>query len=165
MSEENLIIWGKHGEEVHVGLYQAMVEIADEHELFNAVGACENWMQAQELLGTELLNSYFSAHFDSRWEDWCYDNDLEVAPRPDAWVPHNSMSDEMDIFLGGGRPDDPGRLGLPDDFFEFGTGGGNMLTGDWWVWSESDVPKLEQLAQKLGYKFQENFELVSRCIG
>ncbi len=164
MSEGKLIIWGRHGDSIHVGEYAAMTEIADEHEVYGMVLSCTSWHEARDLIGIEKLNHHFSAVFDGRWEDWCVDNDQPAVERPRDWLPDDLIADEMDIFLGGGRPDDPDRLGLPEEFFECGTGGGDMLIGDWWVWLEGDLPQLLELANRLGYRFEERSDVIGRCV-
>jgi hypothetical protein len=163
-----VIAWGRYQDVVYVAELGALERLAEVHELVNEVLNCETWAEVGDVVDKSQLEKHLGNVLDDFWVNHCEDNDLGQSERPIQWTPEDENSgppSQCESLWFGPQIDHPHSVNLPDDFFELGVGNGDMLLGDTWRWSESDLPQLAELAQQLGFAFEERQDLIDKCIG
>ena len=163
---EQTIVWGREDDVIYLGELNAVIMIARVHELGNEVLSSETWEQLQNESFIEEANEFLEGEFDALWEIYREEHDLPSSNRPRDWFPKDTdfaPPSDYEIFWWIPGIDNPDMVNLPEEFFELGESGGNMLKGDWHRWRESDLEHLEQLAKQLGYEFVNRQDLIERC--
>lgn len=161
-----IVVWGIEHDAVYVGELNAVIKIAQVYELVKEVRYSETWEQLQNESFIEEANEYLGGEFDALWEIYREEHDLPSSGRPRDWFPNDTdfaPPSAYEIFWWIPGLDNPEMVNLPEEFFEFGESGGNMMKGDWHRWRESDLKRLEQLAIELGYQFVNRQDLIERC--
>lgn len=156
------VAWGRADGIIHAGRLPEIELIGDIHQAVHSLAMYRTWPEAAEALGYSNIDRYFGFVLDGWWEDFCMNDDRPVVSRPEGWVPNGEIAvlewvSDLPVL------DSRDALGLPDEFFAFGTGGGNMLRGEYWYWSESDLPALAALSDHLRYEFIERQDLIDRA--
>ncbi len=169
MSEKNetkTIVWGRSDDSIYVGEFHAIEDLAALIEALNTVLYADSWADISDEFTRREIEEQLSSQLDGLWEWYREQEDLEETSRPKDWFPDDhafSKPSEYEEFWWVARLDHPDLLNLPDEFFELGISGGDMLIGDWHRWQEEDLPQLRELAIKLGFQFVERQDLIERC--
>lgn len=163
---DKIIVWGIEHDAIYVGELTAVTRIAQVHELVNEVLCSETWAQLQNESFVAEANEYLEEEFDGLWEIYREEHDLPSSNRPRDWFPKDTdfaPPSDYEIFWWIPGIDHPDMVNLPEEFFELGESGGNMLKGDWHRWKISELEQLKQLAMQLGYEFVNRPDLIERC--
>ena len=155
------IVWGLHAGIVYIGELTHLTRIADERQTLNRI-AFGTWAEALNGEGRDHLEDLFGAILDELWDQAELEHDSSIGERPRDWIPEATINPNDDLWSHYGVIDEVDPQ-LPEQFFEFGSGGGNMVRGDWWNWGLGDIGSLRQVANNLGLEFEENQDLIDRC--
>lgn len=161
-----LIVWGRSDDYIYVGEIHALEGLAARINALNTVLYAESWADISDDMTRREIEKHLGSQLDDLWESYREQEVLEETNRPRDWFPDDETfgkPSEYEEFWWVARIDDPDLLNLPDEFFDLGISGGDMLIGDWHRWREEDLPQLRSLANKLGYEFLERQDLIENC--
>jgi hypothetical protein len=119
---------------------------------------------AKDKLGIRKINEIASVLLDSLWEEHCEENEFEDNGRPTDWLPDSLIDFDDEYWEYWAQVRDPNSQGAPHPFYECGSGGSNMIRGDFWSWSVNDMPQLIQIANELGCEFTQRQDLFEQII-
>lgn len=165
-SNQQTIVWGRSGDAIFVGEIHAIEKLATLIEALHTVLYADSWAEISDEFTRREIEEQLSSQLDDLWESYREQENLESAIRPKDWFPDDHLfrkPSEYEVFWWVARLDHPDLLNLPDEFFELGASGGDMLIGDWHRWREEDLPQLRETARKLGFDFVERQDLIEKC--
>ena len=165
---EKVIAWGRFNGVIYVAELGALERIGELHGLANDVLSCDSWATVKEVIDGAHLEKHLGYVLDDLWHSYLDEEEIEFRERPAGWLPEDTnfaAPHNYELIWSTEKIYHQDSLNLPEEFFEFGVGGGNVMVGDTWRWSESDLPQLAELAQRLGYSFEERQDLIDKCIG
>jgi hypothetical protein len=160
------IVWGldTSGKELLLGESAHINTVLAEKELLETLAHCGSWSLAKDKLGIRKINEIASVLLDSLWEEHCEENEFEDNGRPTDWLPDSLIDFDDEYWEYWAQVRDPNSQGAPHPFYECGSGGSNMIRGDFWSWSVNDMPQLIQIANELGCEFTQRQDLFEQII-
>ena len=160
------IVWGldTSGKELFLGESEHIDAVLAEKDLLETLAHCGSWSLAKEKLGIQKINEVASGFLDSLWDSHCEENEIDDHGRPSDWLPDSSIDMIDEYWEYWAQVRDPHSQGAPHPFYECGSGGSNMIRGDFWSWSTDDLPRLTQIAIDLGCKFTQRQDLFEQII-
>jgi hypothetical protein len=160
------IVWGldTSGKELFLGESEHINAVLADKDLLETLAHCGSWSLAKDKLGIRKINEIASGLLDSLWEEHCEENEFEDNGRPTDWLSDSliDLGDEHWQYWAQVR--DPNSQGAPNPFYVCGSGGSNMMRGDFWSWSIDDLPQLTQIASDLGCIFTQRQDLFEQII-
>ena len=160
------IVWGldRSGKELFLGESGHINAVLAEKDLLEALANCGSWSLAREKLGIRKISEVANGLLASLWEEHCEENAFEDDGRPEQWVPDSLIDLGDEYWDHWAQVRDPNSQGAPHPFYECGSGGSNMMSGDHWSWSIDDLPQLTSIAKELGCDFTQRQDLLEQII-